>query len=73
MAVVISVGARVGVRREAAQPNEQPMTRRLLNLPTLPSLLLFVAACVLWVRSYFVVEGVSASTAPGGLKFVICC
>ena len=28
------------------------MTRRLLNLLTLLSLLLCVAVCVLWVRSY---------------------
>src|SRR3954470_7391663 len=29
-----------------------PMKRRLLNLLTLLSLLLFVAVCMLWVRSY---------------------
>jgi hypothetical protein len=32
------------------------MTRRLLNLVTLLSLLLCVAACALWVRSYWVPE-----------------
>src|SRR4051812_3451744 len=33
-----------------------PLRRRLLNVPTAVSLLLCVAVCVLWVRSYFVSE-----------------
>jgi hypothetical protein len=35
-----------------ATPGAQPMTRRVLNLVTELSLLLCVAACALWVRSY---------------------
>jgi hypothetical protein len=35
------------------------MKRRLLNLLTAGSLLLFVAACVLWVRSYWVCDDFS--------------
>ena len=44
------------------------MTRRLLNLLTALSLLLCVAACVLWGRSYRVgsVFGYHAEPAPGG-------
>jgi hypothetical protein len=38
------------------------MKRRLLNLLTLLSLLLCVAVCVLWVRSYWVFDRVSATT-----------
>ena len=34
------------------------MTRRLLNLLTAVSLLLCVAVCVLWVRSYLVLDQV---------------
>jgi hypothetical protein len=41
--------------------------RRLLNLLTLLSLLLCVAVCVLWVRSYFRRDEVSAARAGGTL------
>jgi hypothetical protein len=34
-----------------------PVRRRLLNLVTLLSLLVFVAVCVLWVRSYWARDG----------------
>src|SRR4051812_22661794 len=39
----------------------RPMTRRLLNLLTALSLLLCVAAVALWVRSYFVEDGVQVT------------
>jgi hypothetical protein len=42
------------------------MKRRLLNLLTLLSLLLCVAACVLWVRSYWVGDFVGHDRVAGG-------
>jgi hypothetical protein len=41
------------------------MKRRLLNLLTILSLLLCLAAAVLWARSYWVAEGVSHVLAEG--------
>ena len=38
------------------------LTRRLFTLASVVSLVLFVAACVLWVRSYDVAEGHVATT-----------
>src|SRR5205814_1086876 len=47
-----SRGLQSRVRRGISTRSDAMMTRRLLNLLTLPSLLLCIAACVLWVRSY---------------------
>src|SRR5688500_17916324 len=40
------------------------MTRRLLNLLTVLSLLLCVAVVVMWVRSYWYITSVQAITGP---------
>ena len=40
------------------------MTRRLLNLLTVLSLLLCVAACVLWVRSYWIPDRTQILSMP---------
>ena len=45
------------------------MTRRLLNLLTLLSLLLCVAVCVLWVRSQFVMDHVVVNSTRNYLEF----
>ena len=46
------------------------MTRRLLNLLTALSLLLCVAACVLWVRSYFRGDSYYSGTPDGSQVYV---
>ena len=47
------------------------MTRRLLNVLTALSLLLWVAVCVLWVRSYWVWDHVSRHVCAGGAWHVL--
>jgi len=41
------------------------MRRRLLNVLTALSLLLFLAACVFWVRSYWRPTASASFTSPG--------
>ena len=48
-----------------------PVRRRMLNLLTLLSLLLCVAVCVLWVRSYWHWDGLyRAQMSPEGMTWV---
>src|SRR5687767_10574979 len=55
---------RVRPRSDRAGPEQETVTRRLLNLLTLLSLLLCGAVCVLWVRSHWAAEGLAVLTGP---------
>src|SRR5215216_5652730 len=46
------------------------MTRRLLSLATLLSLILSLTAAVMWVRGLYVVEGWDSTPHPSGLIYL---
>src|SRR5688572_67214 len=58
---------RVRPRSDRAGPEQETVTRRLLNLLTALSLLLCVAVVALWVRSYYRADEILVARAGGTL------